>query len=84
MERHQIIERSIITTYRGKIWSKFIKALKEYQLLKENDVVCVCISGGKDSTVCAALLKEAIGKDRVIGVLMPNNTQSDIMDSLEI
>ena len=58
MERHQIIERSIITTYRGKIWSKFIKALKEYQLLKENDVVCVCISGGKDSMLMAKLFQE--------------------------
>ena len=58
MERNQIIERSIITTYRGKIWSKFIKALKEYQLLKENDVVCVCISGGKDSMLMAKLFQE--------------------------
>lgn len=39
------------------------------------------ISGGKDSSICAALLKEALGKDRVIGVLMPNNVQSDINDS---
>ena len=34
MERYQEIERSIITTYRSKIWSKFIKAIKEYELLK--------------------------------------------------
>jgi NAD+ synthase len=39
------------------------------------------ISGGKDSTICAALLAEALGKDRVLGVLMPNNVQSDIADS---
>lgn len=36
------------------------------------------ISGGKDSSVAAALCVEALGKDRVIGVLMPNGTQSDI------
>ena len=36
------------------------------------------ISGGKDSSVVAALCVEALGKDRVIGVLMPNGTQSDI------
>lgn len=36
------------------------------------------ISGGKDSTVVAALCVEALGKDRVIGVLMPNGEQSDI------
>ena len=41
----------------------------------------VGIAGGKDSSVCAALCVQALGKDRVIGVLMPNGTQSDIADS---
>ncbi len=36
------------------------------------------ISGGKDSSVVAALCVEALGKDRVLGVLMPNGEQSDI------
>ena len=36
------------------------------------------ISGGKDSSVAAALCVEALGKDRVIGVLMPNGEQHDI------
>ena len=36
------------------------------------------ISGGKDSSVTAALCVEALGKDRVIGVLMPNGEQADI------
>ncbi len=38
----------------------------------------VGISGGKDSSVVAALCAEALGKDRVIGVLMPNGEQFDI------
>lgn len=42
------------------------------------------ISGGKDSTVCAALLAEALGSDRVIGVMMPNGVQSDIDDSHKV
>ena len=42
------------------------------------------ISGGKDSSVCAALCVEALGRDRVIGVLMPNGTQSDIADSRQL
>lgn len=42
------------------------------------------ISGGKDSTVVAALCVEALGKDRVIGVLMPQNNQSDIDDSYAV
>jgi len=36
------------------------------------------ISGGKDSSVVAALCAEALGKDRVFGVLMPNGLQTDI------
>lgn len=44
----------------------------------------VGISGGKDSSVTAALLKEALGADRVVGVLMPNGVQPDISDSEEI
>lgn len=39
------------------------------------------ISGGKDSSVVAALCVEALGKDRVRGVMMPNGVQSDIKDS---
>ena len=42
------------------------------------------ISGGKDSSVCAALCVEVLGKDRVIGVLMPNGVQSDIADSRQL
>ncbi len=42
------------------------------------------ISGGKDSSVCAALCVEALGKDRVIGVLMPNLKQDDIDDSYQL
>lgn len=42
------------------------------------------ISGGKDSSVVAALCVEALGKDRVIGVLMPNGEQQDINDSYRL
>ena len=42
------------------------------------------ISGGKDSTIAAALLVRALGADRVIGVKMPNGTQSDIDDAVEV
>ena len=39
------------------------------------------ISGGKDSTIAAALCTEALGKERVFGVLMPNGEQHDIEDA---
>ena len=42
------------------------------------------ISGGKDSSVVAALCVEALGKERVIGVLMPNGIQVDIADSASV
>lgn len=42
------------------------------------------ISGGKDSTITAALLTEALGKDRVFGVMMPQGRQSDIDDSKRV
>lgn len=42
------------------------------------------ISGGKDSTIAAALCVEALGKESVVGVLMPNGIQSDIQDSYKV
>lgn len=51
---------------------------------EENGPSCravVGISGGKDSSVTAALCAEALGKDRVVGVLMPDGVQSDISDA---
>lgn len=51
------------------------------QFFEENGKGCnavVGISGGKDSSIVAALCVEALGKDRVIGVLMPNGEQADI------
>lgn len=56
--RQEEIERSIIKTYRGKLWAPFINAIKEYELLKPGDSVCVCISGGKDSMLLAKLFQE--------------------------
>ena len=51
------------------------------QFFAENGPDCnavLGISGGKDSSIVAALCVEALGKDRVIGVLMPNGDQADI------
>lgn len=44
----------------------------------------VGISGGVDSSVVSALCVEALGKDKVIGVLMPNGTQHDINDAIRL
>lgn len=58
MEKYQEVERSIIKKYRKDIWSKFVKAVKEYYLINENDKIMVCISGGKDSFLMAKCIQE--------------------------
>lgn len=62
-----------------KIKNECVAWIREW--FEENGKGCnavVGISGGKDSSIVAALCVEALGKDRVIGVLMPNGEQSDI------
>ena len=58
MEKYLEIERSIIKKYRKDIWSKFVKAVMEYELIQENDKIMVCISGGKDSFLLAKCMEE--------------------------
>jgi len=58
MERYREIEKSIIKKYRKEIWSKFVKAVKEYELIDEGDKIAVCISGGKDSFLLAKCMQE--------------------------
>ena len=54
----QEIERSIVKRYRKYLWTKFIKAVKEYELIQEGDKIAVAISGGKDSLLMAKLFQE--------------------------
>ena len=58
MKALEDIERSIITTYRKEIWAKFVKAVSEFKLVNDGDVVGVCISGGKDSFLLAKCMQE--------------------------
>ena len=52
------IEKSIIKKYRKDIFSPFIKAIKEFDLINDNDSIAVCISGGKDSFLLAKCMQE--------------------------
>lgn len=54
----QEIERALIKTYRTRLYRPFVEALDEYDLIKPNDKIAVCISGGKDSLVMAKLFQE--------------------------
>lgn len=58
MEKYKEIERSIIKKYRKEIWSKFVKAVADYELIQENDKIMICISGGKDSFLLAKCIEE--------------------------
>ena len=51
-------EQSIRKKFRKNIWSKFTKAINQYDLVKEGDRIAVCISGGKDSMLMAKLFQE--------------------------
>ena len=52
------IERSIQKKYRSELWSPFIRALKEFELVEEGDRIAIAISGGKDSLLLSKLFQE--------------------------
>lgn len=58
MERYKEIENSITGKYKEKLWERFLEGVKKYELIKDGDRVCVCISGGKDSMLTAKLIQE--------------------------
>jgi len=51
------IEKSIKKTYKKEVWNKFIKGIKEFELIEPGDRVAVAISGGKDSFLMAKMLQ---------------------------
>ena len=67
-----------------KITEQCINWIKEQFKGIPDGKAIIGISGGKDSTIAAALCVEALGADRVIGVLMPQGKQNDINDSYEV
>lgn len=67
-----------------KLTKDVIQWIRDYYKDNPEGKAIIGISGGKDSTVAAALCVEALGADRVIGVMMPNGRQEDIDDSYEV
>lgn len=59
------IERSIIKKYRKHLWSPFMKAVRNYDLIQEGDRIAVAVSGGKDSLIMAMLFQELHRHSRV-------------------
>jgi NAD+ synthase len=64
--------------------NEVIQWIKEYYKDNPDGKAIIGISGGKDSTIAAALCVEALGADRVIGVMMPNGVQRDLTDSYDV
>ena len=52
------IEKSLQKKFRKEIFSKFVRAVKDFNLIEENDIIAVCISGGKDSFLLAKCFQE--------------------------
>lgn len=52
------IERSIITSYKKRIFGRFLKGIKEFKMISDGDKIAVCISGGKDSFLLAKCMQE--------------------------
>ena len=57
-ELNRKVEKSIQKKFRKELFSKFAKAIRTYELIKEGDCIAVCISGGKDSMLMAKLFQE--------------------------
>ena len=77
IEERRVVYGSEFNAKRTK--DRIVKWIREWFEENGNDCKAVIgISGGIDSSTCAALCVEALGKDRVVGVLMPNGEQSDI------
>lgn len=56
--RAEEIEKSIRKKFHKRLFSRFAKAVREYELVQEGDRIAVCISGGKDSMLMAKLFQE--------------------------
>jgi len=52
------VEKAIIKKYRKEIYARFVRAVKDFDLVCENDVIAICISGGKDSFILAKCMQE--------------------------
>ena len=69
----------------SKTKEKIVEWIREYFESSIPDAYAVIgISGGKDSSIAAALCAEALGSDRVVGVIMPDGEQNDIDDSYRL
>lgn len=80
-----MIKKTKLMMMKNKNTNKVIEWVREYlNSFGGKTKAVIGISGGKDSSVCAAICVKAVGVDRVVGVLMPQGTQRDIDKSYEL
>lgn len=68
----------------AKVKNDCVQWIRDYFKDNPDGKAIIGISGGKDSTIAAALCVEALGANRVVGVMMPNGVQNDIDDSYNV
>ena len=87
MSKAEDARKSLITSYRYKIYSPFVKAISDYGLVQEGDKIAVCVSGGKDSFTMALCFKElkrrSLVKFDVIYLAMDPGYDNDDRTNLE-
>ena len=67
-----------------EVRDRLVAGVKELAAKQGFSRVVIGISGGKDSTVCAAVCARALGPENVYGVMMPDGEQADIADSIRV
>ena len=64
-QRLKHIEASLRTKYKHKIFNKFVQAICDFDLVRPDDKIAVCISGGKDSMLMAKLFQELKRRNKI-------------------
>ena len=57
LEFYEEVERSLTKRFRKDIWTPFMTAIRQYEMIQPGDRIAVCVSGGKDSMLLAVLMR---------------------------
>lgn len=87
MKSIEEITESLKKTYRKKIWTKFVRAVKDFNLVEDGDKIAVGVSGGKDSLLMAKLFQQ-LKKDKsknfeVVFISMNPGFENDDLEKFE-
>lgn len=82
------LSHAVLTKYRTKIYSPFMRAISDYELIEPNDKIAVCVSGGKDSFLMALCFQELVQHSKIpfscVFLLMdPGYSKTDLDSIME-